>query len=85
MWWTVLACDGNTGLDDLFEASLLNTSFNSAFALMAAGVSAIRSVFQPLLSPAFQILFNRVILFLCCRICLHIFLPLCQAVLTLKV
>lgn len=83
--WTMLVYDGNTGLDDPVEASLRNTSFNSTFALMAAGSSAIRGIFQPLLSPAFQILFNRVTLFRCCRICLHTFLPLCQAVLALKV
>lgn len=35
-------------------------------------------------AAGFQIFFNRVTLFLCCRICLHTFLPLCQAVLALE-
>lgn len=35
-------------------------------------------------SPGLQLFFTRVTLFLCCRICLHTFLPLCQALLALE-
>lgn len=87
MLWTILgsavACDGSTGLDPR-EAHLPNTCVDSAIALMATCYSAISGIAQPMLSPVFWMFFNRVTLVLCCRICLHAFLPLCQVVLAFK-